>query len=140
MSWDDFSDDVLAAIRAHLTAEWSETPINWPNEASTKAAPWLAVSIARNLYSQESIGAGVQSDNRFDEEGQLLLDLAAPTGTGASKIGGAAKALAEIFKGLTLMSDRLEFGDARIGIGQPADEDGNFYVLPVSIDWRLTNA
>lgn len=137
------SGTVYDAIKAYLQAQWSTSPIAWENETFNKPeppAPWVMVEIAGDVYAQMSIGADEQADNRWDEEGVLLLHVFVPTGTGASAARGHAKALADLFRGATLLSDSLEFMDASIGMGQPGDDDGMWWRISVSIDWRRMDA
>lgn len=143
MSFDDFADEVFDAIRVTLETNWTVTPIAWPNEDFEKPnppTPWVDVEFTRNIYAQESIGAAEQSENRWDEDGQLWLHLLVPVGTGSSAAGGAAKALAKIFRGRHLLADSLDFLDASIGMGEPGDENGNYWRISTSIEWRRMDA
>lgn len=137
------SNTVYDAVRAHLEAFWSATPIAWENELFDRpepAAPWIMVEMVGDLYAQMSIGAGVQSENRWDEEGVLLLHVFVPSGTGASTARAYAKSLADLFRGALLIGDSLEFLDASIGMGQPGDDDGLWWRISVSVDWRRMEA
>lgn len=102
--------------------------------------PWISVALTGVLYGQESIGASDQADNRWDETGHLWLPVFVPTGTGVSRARQIAKQLANLFRGLTLLSGTLEFMDAFIGEGEPAEEEGNWFKLPVTIEWRRMDA
>jgi len=137
------SNTVYDAIRAHLVAYWSATTIAWENELFDRPeppAPWVMVEMVGDLYAQMSIGAGVQSENRWDEEGVLMMHVFAPSGTGASTARGYAKSLADLFRGALLLADSLEFLDASIGMGQPGDDDGLWWRISVSVDWRRMEA
>lgn len=142
MAFNDFSDEVYDAIRDYLTANWSHTPIAWPNETFENAAaePFVAFEIHGTLFAQMSIGANPHGDNRWDEEGSIWLHVTVPRGSGMLAGRGAARAMAEMFRGTLLLSERLEFMDAVIGPGQAGDEDGNWFVISVNIDWRLMEA
>jgi Bacteriophage related domain of unknown function len=118
-------------------------PFRFENEAFEKPnppAPWIAVALTGVLYGQESLGASVQADNRWDESGHLWLPVFVEAGTGASRARQLAKMLADIFRGLTLLAGSLEFRDAFIGEGGPSSEVGNWYELPVAIEWRRVEA
>lgn len=118
-------------------------PFRFENENFNKPeppAPWIAMAITGVIYSQESIGAGQQEDNRWDETGHLWLPVFVPAGTGASRARQLGKMLANIFRGLTLLNDSLEFMDSFIGEGEPAPEEGNWYKLEVAIAWRRMEA
>ncbi|MCB1499713.1 MAG: hypothetical protein KDK07_07960 [Bauldia sp.] len=118
-------------------------PIRFENEAFTKPnppAPWISVALTGVLYGQQSIGESVQADNRWDERGHLWLPVFVAAGAGASQPRRLAKKLADLFRGLTLLSGDLEFMDAFIGEGGPAEEEGNWYELPLAIEWRRVEA
>lgn len=118
-------------------------PFRFENENFDKPdppAPWIAVALTGVLYGQQSLGASLQADNRWDESGHLWLPVFVPTGTGSSRARQVAKLLADIFRGLTLLSNSLEFRDAFIGEGGPAAESGNWYELPLVIEWRRVDA
>lgn len=142
------SDVVYDAIRGYLDPNkggtWTETPIAWENEDFTKPEPpvrWVMVEISGTVYGQQSIGADEQRDNRWDEEGTLWLHVFEEVGKGSSAARRVAKALADKFRGARLLSDEsLEFGDAAIGSGERSDDDGNWWRVSVSIDWRRMEA
>ncbi len=118
-------------------------PIRFENDPFKKPnppTPWIAVALTGVLYGQEFIGASQQSDNRWDENGHLWMLVFVPAGSGSSQARKLAKALANIFRGLTLLSGNLEFMDAFIGEGEPAPEEGNWYKLTVVIEWRRVEA
>lgn len=119
-------------------------PFRFENENFEKPnppSPWIAVAMTGVLYGQQSLGASVQSDNRWDESGHLWLPVFTPSGSGSSRARQIAKMLANIFRGLnTLLNGSLEFRDAFIGEGAPASEDGNWYELPLVIEWRRVEA
>jgi hypothetical protein len=92
------------------------------------------------FYGQESIGASRQEDNRWDEEGVLWLHTLVKINTGGSTVRAYAKQLADLFRGLRLLSDSLEFQDAFIGRGQTGHEDGMYYRVSVYINWRRMEA
>jgi uncharacterized protein DUF4128 len=148
------ADAVYDAIKAHLetaanvavladAATGVVPPFRFENEAFTKpdAAPWIAVAMTGVLYGQQSIGAHTQAGNRWDETGHVWLSVFVPTGTGGSRARQMAKMLADIFRGLnTLLSGNLEFMDSFIGEGEPAEDEGNWYMLPLAIEWRRVEA
>ncbi len=137
-----YTDGVYEAIKTFLTASWTDTPIQWPNQEWNVQGEeaWVKVEIHGTVYGQQSIGASEQSDNRWDDEGVLWLHLGVPRGSGYSPARGAAKALANLFRGRTLLAGRLEFLDATIGSGHFGDEEGTWFLVPVSIEWRHMDA
>jgi hypothetical protein len=142
---------VYDAIRAFLDPAlggcWQSTAIQWENESAppttgTDGNPtiWSSIDFLGNVYSQMSIGAAPQSDNRWDEDGTLWFHLYVPVKTGSSSARALAKNFADLFRGLTLLSDNLVFGDASIGAGAVSDDNGNWWVLSVSIQWQHIEA
>jgi hypothetical protein len=143
---------VYDAIKAHLTTAaiiavladpitTDVPPFRWENEAFTiPAGSWVDVEMTGTLYGQESVGAPVQSDNRWDEEGVLWLHALVPRDTGGREARRLCKEMADIFRGLTLLSGSLEFRDAFIGRGMPGDEDGNWFKIILNIEWRRIDA
>lgn len=141
------SDVVADAIEAYLSANWIATPIKFENQPfqrpvsdSGAALPFIAFEITGTLYAQQSIGESAQAANRWDEEGQLWLHVYVQTDTGSSIARRYAKQLADLFRGLRLVGDNLEFTDASIGMGQPGDDDGVYWSVSVEIDWRRFDA
>ena len=142
------SGDIYSAIQAHMLDSWTDTPILVENENTlpngVSAPPtagsvscWVSVELAGTQYSQQSIGASSQSDNRWDEEGFLILTLFVPNGSGSIVGRNYAKQLADIFRGIRLLNDQsLEFLDASIGRGSPSDVEGNWFQIPIYIQWR----
>lgn len=147
-------DAVYDAIKAHLEVPANVAVLadpatgivpsfrfeNEPFEKPDPPAPWMAVALTGVLYGQQSIGASRQADNRWDETGHLWIPVFAPVNTGSSRARQLAKQIANIFRGLTLVDGTLEFRDAFIGEGSPAPEEGNYYELPVVIEWRRVEA
>ena len=127
------------AIRSHLVANWTSTPLAWDNEAFAKPeppVPFVLVQVTGSIYEQMTIGAETRQANRFQEEGQLLLTIIVPLGTGSDVARQHAEALATMFRGLTLDASDIEFLDMSIGLGRAADDDGPWWALPMRIDWR----
>lgn len=141
------SGAVFDAIKTFLgtgtggSGAWTTTPIRWENEPySPTGVAFVDVEMTGTAYGQQSIGASLQEDNRWDEEGVLWLHVLVPVNTGGSTVRTYAKTLADLFRGLTLLSDSLEFRDAFIGKGQPGHESGMYYRVSVYINWRRMEA
>lgn len=120
-------------------------PFRFENEEFEKIEPaatasFIAVALTGTLYGQQSIGAASQATNRWDEQGHLWLPVFVPMNTGSSRAREIAKLLCNLFRGRALMNGDLEFMDSFIGEGQPAPEEGNWYQLSVSIEWRRVEA
>lgn len=135
------SGEVYDAIVGHLADQWTTTPVRYENKNfNYPDGPWVDIETTGNYYGQESIGESEQENNRWDEDGVLYVHVLVPQGTGASLARTYAKQLADIFRGVTLLGDSLEFRDAFIGRGEPGAEDGNWYRISVYIDWRRMDA
>lgn len=111
-----------------------------PTDVNGAPTPWIGVAMSGVLYGQQSLGMSRQADNRWDEEGSLWLPVFVASGTGSSRARQLAKQLADIFRGLTLLADSLEFGDAYINEGKRSEEDGNWFEIPLGIEWRRMGA
>ncbi len=144
------SGTVSTAIEQQLIAQWTATPLLLENKTATEngivmppdtAIYWVEVSFTGRDYSQVAIGASIQADNRWDEEGVLFLTVFAPIGDGSRTARTYAKQLADLFRGLVLLGGNLEFLGASIGEGAKSDKySGNYFVIPVDIDWRHVEA
>lgn len=111
-----------------------------PTDALGNPIPWISVALTGVIYGQQSIGAPTQATNRWDETGDLWLSVFVVVDTGGSRARQIAKLLADMFRGLTLLSGSLEFMDTFIGQGSPNPEEGNWYEQPCAIKWRRMEA
>jgi hypothetical protein len=144
------SGTVSAAIEVYLIANWTTTPILLENKSAAEdgtamppdtATAFVQLSFTGQNYSQASLGASVQSANRWDETGVLFLDVLVPINSGSRTARTYAKSLCDLFRGLTLLSGNLEFLDATIGEGSKSDRyNGNYFIIPVDINWRRVEA
>jgi hypothetical protein len=137
------SNTVYDAVQAYLLANWTTTPLAFENEQFDKpepTSPFVAVEMTGVLYAQQSIGEANQASNRWDEEGNLWLHVFVPVDTGSSLARQYCKTLCDLFRGLQLLSGNLEFIDASIGLGEPGDENGQYYRISCNIEWRRWNA
>lgn len=135
------SGEVHDAIKAYLQSNWTTTDIRFENTAlDPLPSEFVDIEMTGTLYGQQSIGASHQADNRWDEEGVLWIHVLVAANSGGSTVRAYAKSLADLFRGLTLMNDTLEFRDAFIGRGQPGHENGLYYRVSVYINWRRMEA
>jgi hypothetical protein len=95
--------------------------------------PFVMAQVTGDIWDQRSIGAGPRLDNRWEEEGELLLSVIVPTGSGSVLARTHAEALANIFRGLQLGD--IEFRDISIGLGVAAEDRGAWWLLPIRINW-----
>jgi hypothetical protein len=136
------SDVVYSAIKNFLTAIWTAVPLVFENEnydLPDDPSPYVYVEISGNLYAQQSIGATSSVSNLWREQGLLWIHVFVPSGTGSLLARQYAKQIADLFRGKELLSGKLIFRDISIGMGQTADEDGNYWRLSVSIEWQNDN-
>jgi hypothetical protein len=137
------SDVPYDAVRAHIEANWPHSPIAFENEEFHRPSPpahWLSFEMSGDLYSQQSIGAGEQSENRWDEEGTIWGHVYAPKNAGTSYQRKLCRWFADLFRGQTLLNGNLEFLDAHLGLGEPGDEKGVYWRISVTVDWRWVDA
>lgn len=144
------SGAVSAAIEDFLIANWTTTPLLFENMNTAEdgaalpqpdPAPFVELSFTGRTYGQQSLGASLQKDNRWDEDGLMFFDVLVPRGKGSRDARTYAKALCDLFRGLRLLNDSLEFLDASIGEGSNSDRyAGNYFIIPVDVAWRRIEA
>jgi hypothetical protein len=144
------SGAVSAAIEDFLIANWTATLLSLENDQKatdgttlppSPPVPFVEVSFTGRTYGQESIGAPTQATNRWDEDGLVFFDVLVEINTGSRTARTYAKSLCDLFRGLTLLNGNLEFLDASIGEGNRSDKyAGNYFVIPVDIEWRRVQA
>lgn len=144
------SGAISAAIEDYLKANWTTTPLLFENKTKAEDGtvlpaptpiPFVEVSFTGRTYEQVSLGASLQKDNRWDEDGILFLDVLVNINTGSRDARTYAKSLCDLFRGLTLLSGNLEFRSASIGEGVKSNKyNGNYFSIPVDIDWRRVEA
>lgn len=141
---DDMADDVIyGAIKDYVSANWTNTTIAWENEDFSRPeppAPFIIFEITGTYYQQETIGDGTQANNRWDEEGVMFFHVLVPTGAGSMLARHYCKAIANLFRGLLLLDDNLEFMRASIGEGAPSDDAGMYWRTTVSVEWYMTDS
>jgi len=103
----------------------------WPNEAfhQPNGETWIAVDMSGGLSEPLELGGGV-----WQERGRLWMHCFAPTGTGTADLRALAKAAADLFRGLP--SGPVVYESAEIGMGEPGDDDGRYWRISVSVEYR----
>lgn len=128
-----------SAIKAFLDANFTAAPLVYENtdtpQADTPVA-FVFVEISGNSYRQASTGGGL-TDNLFRENGLLWLHVMVPSGAGSVTARTHAETLITLLRNAELVSGKLVFMDASVGLGEPGTEDGNYWRLSVSIEWQL---
>lgn len=130
------SHTAYRAIRDYLDAQWTTTRITWGNDnlGDEHADPWVHADVTGSSYEQESMGAGVVTDNRWVEVGMLFMSVMVKSGTGTDLARSYADTLVNLFRGQDFA--QIEFQRFSIGLGQVSTENGNWWELPVSIEWE----
>ncbi|MGE0425408.1 MAG: phage tail terminator-like protein, partial [Reyranellaceae bacterium] len=123
---------VYDAVRAHLDATWTATPLVFDNEDAAPdgrrpqdgADPWVMVEMTGDFYDQASIGSGNPATDLWREEGLVFMTVMVRAGTGSRSARAYAKQLCDLFRGVELADGTIRFGDASIGLGEEATPDG----------------
>ncbi|MDW7555381.1 hypothetical protein D9623_33620 (plasmid) [Azospirillum brasilense] len=125
---------VYDAIRAKVEADWSGTPVSWPNEAfdPPPGDHWIALEFEGRLWSQESIGGGDPAEERWDENGSIWVHSIAPIGVGERTQRLNATNFINMFRGTEIGA--IEFQDCEIAAGG-ADDDGAWWRITGRIDF-----
>lgn len=124
-------------IEQYITAQWTTTPLvfeNFNTDLPDDPAHFVLVEIFGDTFDQESIGAEPRTGNLFREWGQLYLNVMTRNGIGTRLARQYATSLVDLFQGLDIGT--LTFLRASIGAGEPGKNDGNYYRMTATIDWR----
>lgn len=130
----------FSKIKAFIDANWSALPVVYPNRSYNTAdtpAGFMLVEVTGNMYAQASIGAGTRSNNLFRESGLLWAHFMVQSGTGSEQAHEYALAFVKLLMAGSV-SD-LRFDEASIGLGEPGEENGNYWRLSVSLSWQQDN-
>src|SRR5262249_17732192 len=137
LPYDDVYDAIVAYVGNGTTPgawDYSVAPLYFENTIQGPppgaVAPWVPVMLDSQQYSQQSLGGGQGADGtRWDESGRIWFHVFTPRGTGSRDARRIAKGLANLFRGTTLLSGNLNFGDADMGAGDPGSQNANYYLL-----------
>ena len=125
-------------VKARLDAEWSDTSVVYENEnfeLPDTPEIFVRVEVYGDFFNQISIGGGDEADdNLWREAGQLLMHVMAPSGTGSRAARVIAKQLVDLFRGYE--SAGVEFLNASIGASDPGEQDGEYFRMTASVNWR----
>ena len=127
--------DAASAIRSRMQANWSATPIVWENAPSEPAAgtPFVFFEVLGGDAFQASIGA--PSSRLYRHTGVIQAHVFTPVNKGSKDSLQYADSIAAIFRGQTF-GGVLCFAP-RIGSGAPADDDGNWWRVTVTIPFQF---
>lgn len=123
---------VLAAIRARLTANWTATPVIYPNESSATpgdAAAFLTVQFPVALGDQITVGA--PGNNVFRDSGAIRFVLAVPIGSGLEQGLAWIDQLRTLFRSVKFASVTTYAPSP--AVENNANDDGNYWVLSFSV-------
>lgn len=128
-----------AAIRARLEANWSTTRITYQNE--TPAEPWPPMDVNAVLQSWVNleiigtghwiVGIGVPGNRVWRYDGDILVHVFTPVGSGLDLGDKYANQIGEIFRAKQFYNEVPGFGvrtlAPSIDDGGSADDDGNWF-------------
>lgn len=129
---------VYDVVQQRLAALWTATPVvfenqDWPT-ADTPAA-FVFVEIYGDSFDQASIGGGDALDaNLWREEGQLLMHVLVPSGTGSRAARAHAETLAVLFRGQEIGG--VIFRGASLGATEPGVQDGQYFRMTCAVSWQ----
>lgn len=127
--------------RTRLIAANLGITLSWPNDLFTEPTPptnsvadplpymWAAVQMTGYTLTPIDIGAGA-----WQENGTLYVHIMTPTGWGTDAARTLGKTVANTFRGLP--GAPMVYTRASIGDSAAEDEDGAWWRLTVTIDWR----
>lgn len=133
------SPAVYDAIRAYLEANWQGCLLVFENEGFDQGQqedPWVYVEIIGTAWDQHSIGAGAVRDNRWEEFGIIMFHLFVQEGKGTSVIRSNAYGLADLFRGLELLTGTLTFERFSLGGGEAGSDDKKWWRTTATIEWE----
>lgn len=137
------SVEIYDAITGYVSTSFSACPVAWENDNYKPAATtevYVRGEVVGSTYLQESIGMNEQADNRWDETGFVIFWVLVRKGSGSRECHRIGGMLAKLFRGALLLDDSLEFLQASIGGGEPADVEGDWWRMPVEIEFRQMEA
>lgn len=136
--WNDAVARITAAVAIGQPAPLGGLTVSWPNEGFARPDPpaaFLSVEMAGDgMAAIEMSGQGA-----WQERGQLMLHILAPTGTGTVAVREIAKALSTLFRNASAVASALLYERQSIGMGEPEDDDGPWWVMSVLIEWKYTD-
>ena len=122
---------VWADVRALVEAAGLGVPVGWPNEEfeNPDEDPWLWVEVVGG-------GGGPMEIGRHPWRlvtGSVQAFVHVLTGTGVMQAAEIAERVTNVFHGLGPRA--VIYGASNIGPGEAGDKDGNWFRLPVTIEF-----
>lgn len=123
------------AIRSRLSSMWSATPIGYKNAPHdpTDGQAFLFLEVLNGEASQASIGS--PGARVFRHPGVIMVHVFVPMGIGEKLALEHADAVAAIFRAQSF--DGVLCYAPSVGDGEPADDDGKWYRVTVSVPFHF---
>lgn len=123
--------DIREALLGRLYANWTATPVAWPNKAFTPPvnAAWI-----RPTFKPAETMLGEKGDSPVQSrQGFLFVDIFVPFGGGVAMAEGYANTLEELFRFVTVAGVECEDAYTEV-IGK--DDRQDLYHLQVVVRWH----
>ena len=135
--------EIYDAIVDLLAPSWSATSVVYENQTQPPASaegahglsPWMLVEIEGRSMRQMTMGAGTKPDNLWEEQGTILFHIHVPAGSGSRDARVLADSLADLFQA-TEDIGRIQFHDMSVGAGEVGQDNGKWWSMTVTVDWR----
>lgn len=126
---------VVAAIRARLEAEWTQTPVSYPREDFTRPLAFGEPAPFVRFEPDNIITRRIGVSRLYDKTGRVLLVVLAPTTTSGAEADRMRSDLAETFTdwGTGEFSTEVEEDNADSG----KDDSGNYHVSYIALRWQM---
>lgn len=136
----------VAAIFARLQAQWTDTPIAFPNGEEPATVdpgtglprPWIYAEVIG--AGSAIVGAGVPGDHVYVYDGVIKLHVFSPKGTGTDQAFQNATTLGEIFRTREFYNETpghcVRSWSPRVDNGGDGDSDGIWFRVTTSIPFE----
>lgn len=135
------SDVVFTAVQNFLIANFTSAPLVFENDPPFMPEPpslWVFVEVYDISFDQVSMGSGSPLTALWREEGAVICNVMAPTGTGTYAARVMATSLAHLFVGLEI-SPGIRF--QRVSIASATESwDGNYWPISMRSEWWREDA
>jgi hypothetical protein len=130
----------MPLIRARIEANWTTTPVRWPNEpfvipvdGNGRSLPWVALDMIMGHARIRTFG--LPGQRLYGNDGTALIEVFVPTQTGDALARSHAATLAELFRDIDLVdgTDRVRCQAPSISRGSQRDETGSWYAVSASV-------
>ncbi len=116
---------VINAVKARITASYSDSIVFHPNESFVPPSDGAAfITVQYPIASEEQTSFGAPGNNVFREEGVVRFVIAVPAGTGIEGAAGIAATLRTLFRSARFDGVRC-YAPTSLVFNDQADE-GNY--------------